>query len=357
MTDELITRIEGRAGVISLNKPETIHALTVDMVCALSATLDAWAEDDAVRLVFLDHALAANGDPKKSRGFCAGGDIRFLREALVEGDPDRAYKFYYDEYQLNHQMFTYPKPIISFWDGFVMGGGAGIALPPKFRVVTDNTRFAMPETGIGLFPDVGGGWYLPRLPGRVGVYLGLTGARLDGADCIAVGLATHYLPVDRLASAKRRISLYPDRAEEILDSFSQRARPPARILDTINQIDRLFASNRLEDIYAALEADGSDWALKELATLRTKSPLSNKVALRQLADGAKCKSFEENMRMEYRIVRRILTLHDFTEGVRAVIVDKDNAPVWSPATPDLVSDEMIDAIFAPLPAVEEWKPL
>jgi enoyl-CoA hydratase len=357
VSDELITRIEGRAGVISLNKPETLHALTVDMVRAMRAILGEWASNDAVQVVILDHALPADGDPKKSRGFCAGGDIRFLREALVEGDPDRAYKFYYDEYQLNHQMFTYPKPIISFWDGFVMGGGAGIALPPKFRVVTDNTRFAMPETGIGLFPDVGGGWYLPRLPGRVGVFLGLTGARFDGAACLEVGLATHYLPVDRLPETKRQIALHPDKAEAILDSFSQGERPAARIVASINMINRLFASDKLEDIYAALEADGGDWALKELATLRTKSPLSNKVALRQLADGAKCESFEDNMRMEYRIVRRILTLHDFTEGVRAVIVDKDNAPVWSPATPDLISDEMIDAIFAPLPAMEEWNPL
>ncbi len=357
MTDELITRIEGNAGIISLNKPETIHALTVDMVRAMRSTLSHWADDQSVKAVILDHALPADGDPKNARGFCAGGDIRYLREALVEGDAARAYKFYYDEYQLNHQMFTYPKPIVAFWDGFVMGGGAGIALPPKFRVVTEKTRFAMPETGIGLFPDVGGGWYLPRLPGRVGVFLGLTGARLDGAECMSVGLATHYLPSDQLVTVKRRISLHPDKINEILDTFGQHEVPPARILDNLDQINRLFASDHLEEIYAALESDGGDWATKELTTLRAKSPLSNKVALRQLADGGKCADFEENMRMEYRIVRRILTQHDFTEGVRAVIVDKDNAPVWSPSTPEAVTDTMIDDIFAPLPAEEEWKPL
>ncbi len=347
MTPELLTRVNGHVGHISLNKPATIHALTIDMCRAMSATLTKWADDPAVHAVILDHA--------EGRGFCAGGDIRYLREALVDDDTARAFKFYYDEYRLNHQMFTYAKPVISFWDGIVMGGGAGIALPCRYRIATESTRFAMPETGIGLFPDVGGGWYLPRLPGRVGVFLGLTGARLDGAECIAVGLATHYLPAAALVEAKAQIAEHPDRIEGILGSLAV-AHPAARILGNIERINHLFASDALEDILAALEADGGDWALKEVATLRTKSPLSNKVTLRQLSDGTKCATFEDNMRMEYRIVRRILTRPDFTEGVRAVIVDKDNAPVWNPAMPEAVTDALIDAIFAPLPADEEWQP-
>ncbi len=348
MTPDLLTRINGHVGHISLNKPSTIHALTIDMCRAMSATLTKWADDPTVHAVILDHA--------EGRGFCAGGDIRYLRTSVLEDAGERGLNFYYDEYQLNHQMFTYPKPIVSFWDGIVMGGGAGVALPCRYRIATENTRFAMPETGIGLFPDVGGGWYLPRLPGRIGVFLGLTGARLDGAECIEVGLATHYLPAAALAEAKARMAEHPERIEGILGSLAV-AHPAARILGNIERINQLFASDRLEEILAALEADGGDWALKELATLRTKSPLSNKVALRQLLDGAKCATFADNMRMEYRIVRRILTRADFAEGVRAVIVDKDNAPVWDPPTPSGVTPELLDAIFSPLPADQEWKPL
>jgi enoyl-CoA hydratase len=356
MTADLLIRINGHIGQISLNKPSTIHALTVDMCRAMSAQLSAWANDPTILAIILDHAASPDGDPKKSRGFCAGGDIRYLRESILNDNGARGLRFYYDEYQLNHQMFRYTKPIVSFWDGIVMGGGAGVALPCKYRVATENTRFAMPETGIGLFPDVGGGWYLPRLAGRMGVFLGLTGARLDGAECIEVGLATHYLPVAALEEAKARIAEHPDQIEGILGALSV-TQPDARILRNIERINRLFAADALEDILAALETDGGDWALKELATLRTKAPLSCKVTLRQLADGATCATFEDNMRMEYRIVAHILTRHDFAEGVRAVIVDKDNAPVWNPATPEAVSDALIDEIFAPLTEDEEWQPL
>jgi len=241
-------------------------------------------------------------------------------------------------------------------DGITMGGGVGISQPATFRVATENTRFAMPETGIGLFPDVGGGWYLSHLQGRIGQFLALTGARLDGAECFEVGLATHYLPASTLAEAKAEIAADPSRADAILASYAD-AVPEARIAANIDKIDRLFASDRYEDILAALAADGRDWAAKELATLNTKSPQTCKVALRQLAEGAKAASFADNMVIEYRIASRVLTLPDFTEGVRAVIVDKDNAPKWNPATPEGVTDELLDAIFAPLPAQEEWKPL
>ena len=353
---DLLTTIHGKTGHISLNKPASLHALTLDMCRAMSAQLTAWADDPAVQAVLLDHAPAPDGNPKLSRGFCAGGDIRYLREALVAGDVARALGFYFDEYQLNHQMFSSAKPIVSFWDGIVMGGGAGVALPCRYRVATENTRFAMPETGIGLFPDVGGGWYLPRLNGRIGVFLGLTGARLDGAECLAAGLVTHYLPAAVLEEAKTRIAAQPELIADILDALSITP-PEARILGNIEQINQLFASDRLEDIVAALEADGSDWALKELAIVRSKSPLSNKVALRQLAEGAKCATFEDNMRMEYRLAAHMLARPDFAEGIRAVIVDKDNAPVWNPATPEAVSDALIDEIFEPLPPEKEWMPL
>ena len=222
-------------------------------------------------------------------------------------------------------------------------------------MATENTRFAMPETGIGLFPDVGGGWFLSRLPGRVGQFLALTGARIDGADCLWAGLASHYLAASSLPEAKARIIGGED-PQRVLDSLAVAA-PASKLAGQAEQIARHFAADRLEDVLASLAADPSEWAVKELASLTTKSPQACKVSLRQLADSAKLASFAENMAMEYRIGSRVLVLPDFAEGVRAVIVDKDNAPKWQPATPEGVSDETIDGIFAPLPSSEEWSPL
>ncbi len=347
MTAEVLTRIEGKAGRISLNRPAALHALNIGMVHAMTAQLLAWKKSRKVACVMIDHS--------EGRGFCAGGDIRFLQDsALKDGVEGR--KFFHDEYQLNRLLFEYEKPVIAFMDGITMGGGVGISQPAKFRVATENTRFAMPETGIGLFPDVGGGWYLSRLEGRVGRFLALTGARLDGAECLAIGLATHYLTDESLDEAKARIAEDPERIEGILGQLSVKP-PEARIVENIPAINRLFASDRYEDILAALDADGSEWAIKERATLSTKSPQTCKVALRQLAAGAEMESFADNMAMEYRIGSRVLVRHDFIEGVRAVIVDKDNAPRWNPATPEGVTDALLDEIFAPLPAEEEWKPL
>jgi enoyl-CoA hydratase len=256
---------------------------------------------------------------------------------------------------MNHRLFTYSKPTVAFMDGITMGGGVGISLPCKFRVATENTRFAMPETGIGLFPDVGGGWYLSRLPGRTGQFLALTGARIDGAECVFLGLATHYIPSAALDEVKAKIAADPSAIEAILDAFAEEP-PPARIEENMERIDRLFASDRLEDVYAALEADGSDWARKELATLRTKSPQTMKVALRLLKEGAGMHSFADEMRQEYAVGAHVVQRHDFLEGVRAVIVDKDNAPKWDPATPEGVTEHMLDTIFAPLPDDEAWTP-
>ena len=347
MTD-VLHRIEGRAGFLHLNRPSAIHALTLDMVHTMTGALLAWRDNPAVECVIIDHV--------EGRGFCSGGDIAFLRNSAMNDGGVSGRKFFHDEYQLNHLLFTYPKRVIAFMDGITMGGGVGISQPATFRVATENTRFAMPETGIGLFPDVGGGWYLSHLQGRIGQFLALTDARLDGAECFEVGLATHYLPASTLAEAKAEIAADPSRADAILASYAD-AVPEARIAANIDKIDRLFASDRYEDILAALAADGRDWAAKELATLNTKSPQTCKVALRQLHDSLSCGTFAANMAMEYRIASRVLTLPDFTEGVRAVIVDKDNAPKWNPATPEGVTDELLDAIFAPLPAQEEWKPL
>lgn len=353
---EVLVRVEGAAGFLSLNRPRAIHALTLDMVHAMTEALLAWRDDPAVQAVVIDHAVDPGGDPKLSRGFCSGGDIALLRNSALNDGGESGRRFFFDEYRLNHLIFTYPKPVVAFMDGITMGGGVGISGPATYRVATEATRLAMPESGIGLFPDVGGGWYLSRLPGRLGAYLAVTGARLDGAECLWAELATHYLSSAACAEAKRRIAQTPDAIPTVLRETA--AVPPApKLAAHAADIDRLFASDRLEDILAALAADGGEWAQAQLATLSTKSPQSCKVSLRQLADSLHCADFADNMVMEYRIASRTLLMPDFAEGVRAVIVDKDNAPRWNPATAEGVTDEQIAAIFAPLPANEEWKPL
>jgi enoyl-CoA hydratase len=356
MTDDVLQRIEGTVGMLSLNRPKALHALTLPMVEAMTAALRAWTDDPAIAAVMIDHAAAPDGDPKLSRGFCAGGDIAFLRDSACNDGGVSGRTFFHDEYRLNHLIFTYPKPVIAFMNGITMGGGVGISQPAKFRVATENTRLAMPETGIGLFPDVGGGWYLARLAGRLGEYLALTGARLDGAECLWAGLATHYLPAAALPEAKARIAADAFHIPAILDELATEP-PTPKIAAHAAEIARHFASDSFETSLASLAADPGEWAQVTLATLAIKSPQTCKVALRQLATSRDCADFAANMAMEYRIASRVLTLPDFTEGVRAVIVDKDNAPAWNPATPEGVTDAMLDAIFAPLPADQEWKPL
>ncbi|MBX9899110.1 MAG: enoyl-CoA hydratase/isomerase family protein [Qipengyuania sp.] len=348
MTEDILTRRHSAVGHISLNRPKALHALTLEMCHAMSAALSEWASDDGVEAVIIDHA--------EGRGFCAGGDIAFLRNSALNDGGVSGRRFFHDEYQLNHQLFTYPKPVVAFMDGITMGGGVGIAMPARHRVATENTRLAMPETGIGLFPDVGGGWYLSRLGGRLGHFLALTGARLDGAEVCWAGLATHYLPSEKLAEARARIVEHPGRIAGILAEMAEKP-PEARIEGNAEAIARHFASDRYEDILGSLEAEDSEWADKELATLHTKSPQTCKVALRQLATSAELTDFADNMAMEYRIASRVLTRPDFAEGVRAVIVDKTNDPQWDPATPEDVTDDLLDAIFAPLPRNEEWTPL
>ena len=347
MTDEVLIRRDGSAAFLSLNRPKALHALTQPMDHAMTEALLGWQDDPSVGCVIIDHT--------EGRGFCAGGDIAFLRNSALNDGGQSGRQFFYEEYQLNHLLMTYPKPVVAFMDGITMGGGVGISQPAKYRVATENTRFAMPETGIGLFPDVGGGWHLSRLKGRIGPFLALTGARLDGAECLWAGLATHYLPSEALAEAKARIAA-GEAPEQVLTVLSETP-PEARIAANAARIAKHFASDRYEDILASLAADGGDWAAKELATLQTKSPQTCKVALRQLADSLNCTDFAANMVMEYRIASRVLTRPDFAEGVRAVIVDKSMDPKWDPATPEGVTDDLIDSIFAPLPANEEWKPL
>jgi enoyl-CoA hydratase len=355
VTDDVLTFVDGRIGRIRLNRPKPIHALTRDMCLAMTDALIAWREDPAVEAILLDHLPAPDGDPRLSRGFCAGGDVLAVAES-GRGDGSAARGFFFDEYRLNHLMFTFAKPIVSFMDGIVMGGGVGIALPCRYRVATERTVFAMPEATIGLFPDVGGGWYLSRLPGRIGYYLALTAARLDGAECTALGLATHYVPAAALDALKAASADDPQRLSEILDEAVVPP-PPAAILARKTAIDSLFASDRLEDIMAALEGERGEWAREVFAGLQTKSPQSCKVALRQLRVASRFTDFADEMRLEYGLAAHICQRHDFLEGVRALLIDKDNAPLWDPPTPEGVTDHMLDTIFAPLRAEEAWEPL
>ncbi|MEG1453062.1 enoyl-CoA hydratase/isomerase family protein [Brevundimonas sp.] len=344
---EVITRIENGVGRITLNRPKAIHALNRAMCETMIEALLAWRDDAAVSSVLIDHA--------GERGFCAGGDIRMIADSGA-GDSSEAKAFFHTEYQLNHLMFEYAKPITAIVDGIVMGGGVGISEPACVRVATDRTTYAMPETGIGLFPDVGGGWFLPRLPGQTGVWLALTGARLKAADTVALGIHTHFVASDAVEALKADLLSNPSDPKSVADRVSGDAGEAPHNAHR-EAIDRLFGFDRVEDIFAALEADGSEWALKQLSILKTKSPQSLKVSLRQIRLGAGMKTFADNMAMEYALGGRIVSSHDFQEGVRAVIIDKDNAPNWQPADVSGVSDASIEALFAPLPQNEKWTPL
>ncbi|MDB5428456.1 MAG: enoyl-CoA hydratase/isomerase family protein [Phenylobacterium sp.] len=344
---EVLIRMDGAVGRITLNRPQALHALTTNMCRIMIEALTTWIDNPIVKLVLIDHA--------GERGFCAGGDIRMLADSGA-GDGRLAREFFFTEYRLNTLLHDYPKPLIAFMDGITMGGGVGLSRPCRFRVATERTTFAMPETGIGLFPDVGGGWYLSRMSDHIGLWLALTGARIKAADCELTCFATDYVESARLPELKARIVAEPAAVETLLTEFEGDAGRPALAAHQ-DEIARLFAGDSVEAIVADLEAADTDWAREQLAILKTKSPQTMKVAFRQLQLGGAMKSFADNMAMEYRIGARVVQRHDFLEGVRAVIVDKDNAPKWDPPSLEGVSEAMLDGIFAPLPSVEEWTPL
>ena len=346
MSEEIRVARDGGLGRLTLNRPQALHALTTVMCSTCITVLSDWREDPAVQAVLIDHS--------GERGFCAGGDIRMLADSGAS-DGRLAREFFFTEYRLNHLLFSYPKPVIAVMDGITMGGGVGLSAPARYRLATERTTFAMPETGIGLFPDVGGGWFLPRLPGRIGLWLALTGARIKAADCLHAGLATHHVPSERLPELKVALAENPIDIEALLAQFHVDP-GPAPLRAHRAELDAAFGQGSVEAILAALEA-GSDWARAQALALRTKSPQTLKVAFRQLALGLAAPDFAANMAMEYRIGARVVQRHDFLEGVRAVIVDKDNAPKWDPATLEGVGEDLLDAIFAPLPADQEWSPL
>jgi len=330
MTDDLIIRRAGDVGRITLNRPKALNALNQDMVDGMTAALLDWREDAGVKAVVVDGA--------GEKGFCAGGDIRMLAESGKAGD-GRAWRFWRDEYRLNTLIQEYPKPYIALMDGITMGGGVGVSVHGDFRVAGDRTMFAMPETGIGFHPDVGGAYFLPRLAGEIGTWMGLTGARLKAADCILTGVATHYVPGDQLQAlieALEGTGLDHDGelVEALLDRFS--GDPGQSDLSlTRALIDSAFAGDDVEAMAARLEAAGDAWSSRQLEVLRSKSPTACQVTLAALRRGVDL-SFREVMTQDLRVSMRCLDDgSDFYEGVRAVILDKDNAPNWAPAAGDV----------------------
>ena len=337
-TEELLVAVDNGIGRLTLNRPKALHALTTGMCAAMDAALIAWEKDAGVCAVVLDHADG-------TRGFCAGGDIRKVAQS-GRGDGVEAAEFFRVEYILNTRIKRFPKPFIALLDGVTMGGGVGISVHGSHRIATDRTIFAMPETGIGLFPDVGGGWFLPRLDGELGTWLALTGAQLRGADVLAAGIATHFVPSDRIEPLKADLLSGGD-IESAIAPVAQPSAPPSYAIhmDTIN---RCFSHDTMAGIIAALRADGSDWAVAQADILEKRSPLSMTVSLRQLREGRDMISFEDVMRMEYRLACHITRTNDFSEGVRSVIEDKDNAPDWQPKTLADVSPELVERMFAAL---------
>lgn len=336
MNEDVLFEQRGAAGIVTLNRPKALNALTQDMCLRTKAQLEDWAKDTNIKTV----VIRGQGE----RAFCAGGDIRALYDSGKAGTP-YALDFYRDEYRLDAAIKHFPKPYVALIHGIVMGGGVGVSVHGSHRIAAESAVFAMPETGIGLFPDVGGSYFLPRCPGQIGMYLALTGARLKTTDCLYAGVATHFVPQAKWETLLERLAngTTPDQA---LDGLSDNV--PDTFLETHrNAIDSIFALESVEAILAALDAEGTDWAGETATTLRTKSPTSLKVTFRQIREGAGLQ-FDDCMRMEYRMVNRIVAGHDFYEGVRAAIIDKDGAPKWQPADLAGVGDSAVDAYFAPL---------
>ncbi|MDH3594656.1 MAG: enoyl-CoA hydratase/isomerase family protein [Rhodospirillales bacterium] len=339
---ELLFERRGALALVTLNRPRTLNALTLSMFRGLAVQVAAWAADPEVAAVVITGA--------GERAFCAGGDVIEVYDS-ARGDRKLAAELFRVEYRLNRDLFRYPKPTIALIDGIVMGGGVGISLHGSHRVATERTLFAMPETAIGLFPDVGGSYFLPRLPGALGLYLGLTGARLQAADCLYAGIATHYvesarLPalVDALAAADWSGDARAVASDAIAAFASAPGDPPLAVQRAA--IDRCFSKASVEAILAALEAEEGAWAESALAALRKCSPTSLKVTFRQLREGAGL-DFEDAMIMEYRLSQACVAGHDFVEGIRAAVIDKDRAPRWCPASLDEVDEALVAAHFAP----------
>lgn len=356
MSQDVQVETRGPIGLVTLTRTQALNALDLGMIRAIHPQLDAWAKEPQVKAVVI---RGAGG-----KAFCAGGDVRAvalsLGKPVPEGEAPLAAAYFREEYALNHRIHHYEKPFIALVDGISMGGGLGLSIHGSHRVVTERLVFSMPETAIGLFPDVGGGWFLPRFPGEVGTYLALTGARGTAADAMWVGYGTQYVEhtkLDAVLEALEKVDWSAEAPREaatrVLSTFATDA-GPAPLQGLQEAIDRCFCGDRVEGILEALAAEGTEWAETTRATLGRMSPSSLKVTLRQLR---RCRSlpYKEVAAIEYRLSQHVTALPDFREGIRAVLVDKDQRPRWNPATLAEVSDEAVEACFAPL-GDAEWRP-
>ena len=328
----ILFRVEGVLGRVTLNRPQALNALTLEMCAALQRQLAAWADDPDIAAVAID---AVPG-----RAFCAGGDIRIVSQWGQESDP-RALEFFRTEYALNSFIKHFPKPYVALIDGICMGGGVGISIHGSHRVVTENVLFAMPETAIGFFTDVGGSYFLPRMPGATGTYLGLTGARIKAADMLYVGAATHFVPSTELSRGAERLAA-GDAPDDVLRGSAKDA-GEATLTARRAEIEAAFSPSTVEEIVARLDEAGA-WGSEITRLLAKGSPTSLKLVRRALEEG-KDRTLNACLEMEFQIVAEILKGHDFREGVRALLIDKDNAPRWAPTRLEEVSEANIARFF------------
>ncbi|XUY26426.1 enoyl-CoA hydratase/isomerase family protein [Agrobacterium sp. rho-8.1] len=337
-TDEVIVERRGHAGLIRLNRPKAINSLNQAMVSGMKAGLDAFARDAAITCVI----LCGEGE----RGLCAGGDVSQIHAMKSAGDMDRT-RFWRDEFPLNDTISHYPKPYIALMDGIVMGGGVGISAHGRYRIVTERTRLAMPETAIGYFPDVGATWLLPKAPGEVGCWLGLTGREIGAADASYAGFADYHVASDRLpelVDALADVSFAAD-IGAVIEHFSSRPEDKGFLSFHRNEIDTAFGFDTVEEIIDAVASTESDFARETLAALQSRSPTSLKLTLRLLRLGRESSGLVECLEREFVAGCAVLHNHDFYEGVRAALIDKDRKPLWRPDTLAQVSDAQLDRYF------------
>jgi len=345
MTPELLARVEGRAGRITLNRPKVLNALNQDMVSAMTRALQAWTEDPAVDLVIVDAA----GD----RAFCAGGDIQLIYRS-GRSEPEQARRFWYDEYRLNTLIRHYAKPYVAIMDGIVMGGGVGISAHGSHRIVCERSSVTMPEVSIGFLPDIGGTWLLSRAPGETGMHLGLTAATMNPGDAIYAGFADSYVPRERLASL---IQALVDKGDPAVVAEFADPTPASPLSRQRSLIDVYFGHRTLLEIVRALEQSPGSWENQTLKALRRVSPFSAATTFEAIKRARCVSDLEPCLVNEYRLACRCLEGRDFYEGVRAAVIDKDRKPNWSPARIEDISPISVMAAFEPLPDDADWRPL
>jgi len=342
---EIIMEKSGNAGLITLNRPKALNALNLNMIRQMYPTLKEWETDPNIGVIVIKGA-----GPK---AFCAGGDVRAIAEEGKSGG-ELPKVFFKEEYWLNNLIGNLKTPYVALISGITMGGGVGLSVHGHYRVASEKTLFAMPETAIGLFPDVGGGYFLPRLQGKLGLFLSLTGFRLKGRDVFHSGVATHYVAHEKIPLLEEEVLSLQNPSNElvqqVLQSYHKQSEDPAHefcLNDKLESIDRLFSHESLEQIYQALQDEATEWSLQQHQTLSKMCPISMKITMRQLQEGAQM-NLGDVLKMEYRLTQRCMEDEDFYEGIRAMLIDRDNSPRWSHSEPADVPKDLVDRYFSML---------